>query len=207
MEKWTSLAIVGLIISSIRIFTIIVSSVGWLLLGNRVFDELGSVVYYANSFLHLAILLLLAYLLNLIKESISISVAFIFSALAGLGFTAIGILQLTDTKILGMISAINFLIVLFFTIQSFLIKNSYFKSGFKWYGIVLLMVMLMSMGIPYLAYYLALPMQSLHLTSIIYVAPAIIEVLLFNSFYQYFNKPNIYQQNHSTDQFNGVTKL
>jgi hypothetical protein len=189
MKNWIPLSIVALIFSSLRVMSIITSSAGALLLGSDVQNQLGNVSYYVNSVLHFSVILMLAACLNIIKESIWRSIAYIVYALMSLTFIVMSTMHTNNPKVWGVIGAINVFSIVFITVQSFMVMNTHFKGGFRWYSIVLLLMAFISMGIPYAASLLALPISYIEFTSIIYVVPAIFEIYLAYLFYQYFNRP------------------
>jgi hypothetical protein len=189
MKNWIPLSIVALIFSSLRVMSIITSSAGTLLLSRNIENQLGNVSYYVNSALHFSVILMLAACLNIIKESIWRSIAYIVYALMSLTFIVMSTMHINDPKIWGVIGAINVFSIVFITVQSFMVKNTHFKGSFKWYSIVLLLMAFISMGIPYAASLLALPISYIEFTSIIYVVPASFEIYLAYLFYQYFNRP------------------
>lgn len=189
MKNWIPLSIVALIFSSLRVMSIIASSATALLLGRDVQNQLGNVSYYVNSALHFSVILILAACLNIIKESIWRSIAYIVYAFMSLTFLVMSTMHLNDPKIWGVIGAINIFSIVFITVQSFMVQNTHFKGGFRWYSIVLLLMAFISMGIPYVASLLALPISYIEFTSIIYVVPAGFEIYLAYLFYQYFNRP------------------
>lgn len=193
MSKWIPLTIVALILSCIRVLGIIVSSLSMLLLNSTLVDKLGIAVYYADTVLHLFILLFLAFSLNLVKESIWGTIAYVVYALMSITFIAVGLLHLTDPKVWSALSAVNMLVIIFFTVQLFLIKHISFKSAFRSYSIVLLLIAFFSAGLPYLASILALPLKYIRFTSIIYIIPATIEVYIIYLFYQFFSMPPLDQ--------------
>jgi hypothetical protein len=191
MKNWIPLSIVALIFSSLRVMSIINSSAGALLLSRNVQNQLGNLFYYINSSLHFSVILMLAACLNIIKESIWCSIAYIVYALMSLTFIVMSTMHTNNPKVWGIIGAINLFSIIFITIQSFLVKNTHFKGSFKWYSIVLLLMAFISMGIPYAASLLALPISYIEFTSIIYIIPAIFEIYLAYLFYQYFNRPAV----------------
>jgi uncharacterized protein YacL len=196
MKNWIPLSIVALMFSSLRVMSIINSSAGALLLSRNVQNQLGNLFYYINSSLHFSVILMLAACLNIIKESIWCSIAYIVYALMSLTFIVMSTIHTNNPKVWGIIGAINLFSIIFITVQSFLVKNTHFKGSFKWYSIVLLLMAFISMGIPYAASLLALPISYIEFTSIIYIIPAIFEIYLAYLFYQYFNRPAV--DSHTT---------
>jgi hypothetical protein len=191
MKNWIPLSIVALIFSSLRVMSIINSSAGALLLSRNVQNQLGNLFYYINSSLHFSVILMLAACLNIIKESIWCSIAYIVYALMSLTFIVMSTMHTNNPKVWSIIGAINLFSIIFITVQSFLVKNTHFKGSFKWYSIVLLLMAFISMGIPYAASLLAIPISYIEFTSIIYIIPAIFEIYLAYLFYQYFNRPAV----------------
>jgi len=196
MKNWIPLSIVALIFSSLRVMVIIASSAGALLLSRDIQNQLGNVSYYVKSALHFSVILMLAACLNIIKESIWCSIAYILYALMSLTFVAMSTMHINNAKVRGIIGAINVFSIIFITVQSFLVKNGHLKSSFKWYSIVRLLMGVISMCIPYVVSLLALPINYIGFTSIIYVVPAIFEIYLAYLFYQYFNMPAVDSYNN-----------
>ena len=189
MKNWIPLSIMALIFSSLRVMSIISSSAVALLLSRDIQNHLGNVSHYVNSVLHILLLLTLAACLNIIKESIWCSIAYIVNALMNLTFIVMSTIHIQDPKVWTIISAINVFFIIFITVQFFMVKNTHFKGGFRWYSIVLILMAFIGMGIPFAASLLALPMRYIEFTFIIYIVPAIFEIYLAYLFYQYFNMP------------------
>ena len=200
MIKWIPLTIVTLVLACIRVLVIITSSVGMLLFNGMLYGQLGNMFYYANSALHLFILFFLAFGLNIIKENIWCSIAYVAYALMSIPFIVLGTLQISDPKIWGAVSVVNLVVMVFFTVQSFLVKNLQIRGAIRWYSIILMLLILVSMAIPYISSIMALPMHYVQFTSIVYVIPAGFQIYLIYLFYQYFSAPAIPENNGFVNQ-------
>jgi hypothetical protein len=195
MDNRNTLSTIALVFSGIRLLAILISSFGMLLSSFSLISGFFNVIFYAGSVIHIAIILYIAFALSLIKESIWRSLAYVISALASATFLSLNHLGIHNIQMLSSISAVNILIVIFFTVQSFLVSNQFFKNAFRVYSLVLLVIMAFNMAVPYLAYKLALPMTSLRFTSFLYIIPASVKLYIVYLFYQYFNSAMIYKNN------------
>jgi hypothetical protein len=198
MNNRIPLTTAALALSCIRLLAILVSSLGMLLPTDSLIGRFFNVVYYASSIMHVAVVLYLAYALSLIKENVSTSLAYMVYAFMSATFLLLGFLGIHNVKTLSTVSAINLIVILFFAVQSFLINNQFFKNAFRVYGGVTLLLIVFNMVVPYIAYTLALPMNTLRLTSFLYILPASVEIYIVYLFYRYFNSAMSYDNNDFT---------
>ncbi|MFD2327430.1 hypothetical protein [Mucilaginibacter galii] len=145
--------------------------------------------------MNIAITLFFAHALSLIKENIWRSMAFIFSAFMIAVFLMAGFSRVSDPNIFKALGAVNLLMLIFFIVQSFLIKNQYFKNAFRIYSITILLMVILNSAIPYILYKMALPMSSIRSIALVNIIPAIVECYLVYLFQQYFNSPSQYLDN------------
>jgi hypothetical protein len=181
-----ALAIVALILSILRVLVFILS-LGVLFFSNVLNDSFGNAMHFANSALHIVVLLLIAVLLNFAKENIWTTIAYILNAFISGAFVMMGNARVTDPKIWGAVSFVNIFVIVFFTIRSFLVTNAILSGAMKAYAVILLIMMAMSMALPYIATLLYWPMANIRFFSVMYIIPAVVEVYLASLFYQYFN--------------------
>jgi len=199
MENRKTLTLIALALSCVRLLAIIISALGMLLLGNDLVTKVSNVLYQTGTIIHIAIILFIAYALSLIKESIWRSMAFVFFAFMSTVFLMLGLLKLTDTKIISSIAALNLFVITFFVVQLYLISNNFFKGAFKIYGVVMVLMVIVNAAIPFVAYKLALPQSTLRYTAFLYLLPAAVELYIVFLFNRYFNSPTLHQHNDFTN--------
>ena len=195
MNNRNTLTTLVLILSCIRVLSFLISYIGLKVLGNNSVNEFLNAVYYTGAVMNIAITLFFAYALSLIKENSWRSMAFIFSAFMIAVFLMAGLFRVSDPNIFKALGAVNLLMLIFFIVQSFLIKNQYFKNAFRIYSITILLMVILNSAIPYILYKMALPMSSIRSIALVNIIPAIVECYIVYLFQQYFNSPAQYLDN------------
>jgi len=195
MSNWIPLTTVALVLACIRVFAILISSLGVLLPGGILIGEYLNPLFYADSALHIAILLYFALALKQTNESVWGTIAYAIHAFMIAVFMIIASARFMDTKIISMVSAVNIFVLILLIAQSFMVKNIAVKTSFKLYAIVILIVVVINMSIPYLVSMYALSIDNLGFTRMINLVPAVMETYIAYLFYQQFNSPLLHQNN------------
>jgi hypothetical protein len=195
MTNRNTFSTIVLILGCIRVLSFFISFIGIRWLGNGLVDDFLNALYHVNTAIHITVMLFIAYALSLIKEDIWRSVAFILLALMSATYMLLTLTKLIDAQILKVMGLVNVAVMVYFVIQSFQIKNQYFKTTFRIYSMVVLLIVGFNMLIPLIFYKMALPMSSLRYTSMLSIFPAVVECYIVYLFYQHFNRSSIYLNN------------
>jgi hypothetical protein len=198
MTNRNTLSQIVLTLSCIRVLTFFISFISIKLLGNELLNEFSNVLANLNTVIHITVMLFIAYALNAIKEGLWRSVGFILLASISALYTVLQLGKLMNVRLLGAIGILNMIIIIYFIIQSFLIKHEYFKNKFRIYSIVILLMVGFNMLIPLIFYKMALPMSTYRYTSLLSIFPAALECYIVYLFYRYFNFNQLYQNNDFT---------
>jgi len=195
MNNRNTLSTIILTLCCIRVLSFFISFIGVKLLGNGLVDDFLNALYHINTAIHITVMLFIAYALNLIKEDLWRSVAFILLALMSAVFMTLALTKSLNSQTFKITGMVNMAIILFFVFQSFFIRSSYFKSAFRIYSVVVLLMVAFNSVIPLIVYRMALPISFYRYTSLLSIFPAAVECYIVYLFQQYFNANPVYQNN------------